>query len=362
MSNRIVLFGGSFDPIHNGHIYIAEKIKKYLDASQVIFILAKNPRWKSDLTSHEHRLAMLKLAIEGKEGFSCSTYEIERPDEINYTIDTIEHFKKKYKEEELFFLIGYDQLDKLHNWKDIKRLSTLAKIVAYGRGEGLKHPENIDKYGVLCVEEKLYNISSTDIRMMRKGDMPSKVIKYILDNNLYYLKKLQNKLSPTRFAHCKSVSWLSYKVALNTHLDPFKALIAGLLHDLGKELEKEEEKNIMNSYFSQYITLPRFAYHQFVGCYLAKKEFNIEDEEVLDAIKYHATGNANMSLLGKIIYACDKIEPLRNFDSSALISACLKNAEEGFIEVLAANKEFLLAHNKNIDNDLSMACFNFYLK
>lgn len=94
----------------------------------------------------------------------------------------------------------------------------------------------------------------------------------------------------------------------------------------------------------------------------------IYDEDILKAVRYHCTGAKNMTPMSKIVYACDKIEPLRNFDSSELIKAMLNDYKSGFIEVLKANKEFLLSKAKNeteikaIQNDLTNECFEYYLK
>ena len=107
--------------------------------------------------------------------------------------------------------------------------------------------------------------------------------------------------------------------------------------------------------------MPPFSYHQFVGAYLAKKDFNIDDESILNAIKYHATGNDNMDQTAKIVYAADKIEPGRKFDSTDLINAMLKDVDEGFKIVLKANKEFLETHRGDINNPLTCKCFNKYL-
>ena len=83
----------------------------------------------------------------------------------------------------------------------------------------------------------------------------------------------------------------------------------------------------MNTHFSEYADLPAFSYHQFIGSYIAKEEFKME-KDVVEAIEFHATGNYPMSRLAKIIYASDKIEPTRGFDSSDLINSCLENDEE----------------------------------
>ena len=118
----------------------------------------------------------------------------------------------------------------------------------------------------------------------------------------------------------------------------------------------------MAHYYPEYIDMPEFSYHQFVGAYIAKEEFGINDSYILNAIKYHATGRKHMTNLEKIIFASDKIEPTRPYDSSKLIEAMKNNYETGFIEVLKHNRDFLLDQGKNISNPLTDECLEYYLK
>ena len=117
----------------------------------------------------------------------------------------------------------------------------------------------------------------------------------------------------------------------------------------------------MERHFQEYADLPKFSYHQFVGSYIASQDFEIKDELILNAIKFHATGRDGMSWLEKVVYACDKIEPTRGFDSSNLIKAMMENYDLGFIEVLKANKEFLEKNRNDINNRLTHKCFTDYL-
>ena len=94
---------------------------------------------------------------------------------------------------------------------------------------------------------------------------------------------------------------------------------------------------------------------------MAEKEFGIKDEEILGAIRFHATGKPHMSPLGKIIYCADKIDPLRGFNSRPLIKKCYQNYYLGFVVVLSANREYLLANGKDINNPLTDACMQLYL-
>ncbi len=358
---KILIYGGSFDPIHLGHINIVKHVQEKLQCDKVIFELAASPRWKEPIVEPFHRLEMLKIAIQDYPNFTYDLFEYNSNKEINYTIDTIKYFKSKFKDAELYFLLGYDQLDKLQDWKDIDDLVRFVHIVAYKRDVTLKHQENIEKYHVEVVDGPLFDVSSTQIRNMESIMLDKRVLRYILENGLYFASKIKNMLSSQRYGHSIEVALLALKTAKYNNLDALNAFVAGLLHDIGKEVPLEEAKKIMNEHFPNDLDLPPFSYHQFVGAYLVETKFQIKSLEVVEAIKYHATGKDNMSALGKVIYAADKIEPTRGFDSSELIASLLNNYEKGFVDVLRANKEYLLLHHKDINNRLTKACMDQYL-
>ena len=108
--------------------------------------------------------------------------------------------------------------------------------------------------------------------------------------------------------------------------------------------------------------MPKWSWHQFIGVIVARDQFNIEDNEILESICFHATGRSSMSPLGKIIYSADKIDPLRGYDSSSLIKSCMRNYAVGFVEVLKANKEYLEENNKLEKNRLTEDCYKYYIK
>lgn len=111
---KIILFGGSFDPIHLAHINIAKKALKCLNADKVIFILNNKSKDKFVTTNISNREDMLNIAIKDIKEFSYSNFETTNTD-ISYTIDTVKEFKKIYQNDELFLLIGSDQYDNFHN-------------------------------------------------------------------------------------------------------------------------------------------------------------------------------------------------------------------------------------------------------
>ena len=207
------------------------------------------------------------------------------------------------------------------------------------------------------------DISSTKIREMKSIDVSPLVLSYIIDNRLYFAGKIKSYMNENRFIHSVSVAKLAYEIADSNHLaDKNKYFIAGLIHDIGKDISKEELEEIMNEFYCEYDNFPYQIKHQFVGEYIAKKVFEIDDSGILNAIKYHTTGRANMSLIEKCIYAADKIEPNRGFDSKDFIKEMKVNIEKGFIKVLEANKQYFIERNIQFDNPLTKECFDYYLK
>ena len=137
---NVVLFGGTFDPIHNGHLRIARAASMFLNAD-VIFVPAKNPPGKEPIASPEQRLSMLRLALkaDGSSSFSISLFEMKSKEQVNYWVDTVSYFAAKCKHAKLYFLIGADD-DKVAKAKEIikeysqRRMHTAASTAAFGSG------------------------------------------------------------------------------------------------------------------------------------------------------------------------------------------------------------------------------------
>lgn len=363
---NFIIFGGTFDPIHNGHLRISEAASKKFSAT-VIFVPAKSPRWKEPEETPNQRLDMLKIALkDAKFKYEICVFELSSKDEINYSIDTVKYLKSKHQNDNLYFLIGADQVNKFNEWKDAKELSKLATIVYVNRPGFNLNNVIIKEYEMVDLNYfESGEVSSTSIKEMKSVDLPIEVLKYIEVNRLYFLKKIAEIVPEKRLNHSIEVANLSLEVAKVNKLEPlYKYYFAALLHDLGKAYSKDDENtlSLMKKHYKEYLDLPNFSYHQFVGEYLAKTYFGVKDPEILDAIKYHCTGKANMSPLGMVVYACDKIEPTRDFDSTWLINACMKNWKDGFLTTLEDNRKYLKSHNKDITNKLTDECFNMYLK
>ena len=356
--NRII-FGGGFDPVHLGHINMAVVARDTLKG-EVIFVPAKVAVWKEESISEEHKLAMLKLAISKHDGFSVDTFELEQKEQPRSYL-TVAYFKKKYPNDKLFFLIGQDQANSFDLWSNPDEIAKNTQIVYYKRPKYVVNQANVDRFKMQALEGTVVDVASSDIRLLKSLALPEEVLNYIEENNLYFIGKIRNYIKESRFLHSLSVARLSYRLAKKLGLDYQKAYIAGILHDIAKGIDKDESLRVMKEFYPEYLDIGAYAYHQFLGEMLVKRDFNIEDEEILAAIKYHTTGRANMGWLEKLIYAADKIEPTRQFDSSGLIKAMEENLSSGFLTVLKANYEYLKSHNKSIDNRLSDECFQYYL-
>lgn len=209
MSNYIKkygIMGGTFDPIHVGHLVIAEEIRCKFKLDKVIFMPAGNPPHKdvSKITSGEHRYYMTLLATISNPYFDVSTMELEKK-EITYTIDTIKELKRCCKDTaEFYFITGADSLLELSTWKDVDQLLSLCKFVAATRPgfqlskieTKVKELESKYNKGIYTVSVPALQISSTDIRnRIKEGKtvkymLPESVESYIIKHKLY-LKDVQ---------------------------------------------------------------------------------------------------------------------------------------------------------------------------
>lgn len=189
--SKVGIFGGTFDPIHMGHLITAQSVKELRNLEKIIFIPAFISPHKSDAktSSPEDRLNMIKLAIEAIPFFEYSDMEVKKGG-ISYSVDTLIELKKQYSE--LEFIIGYDNIFTFHTWKKPDEILKLAKIIVLKRRSS-HPPEFEDKYyhQAIFVETRGIEISATDIRERVKNGLPINflvppdVMEYIYKQKLY---------------------------------------------------------------------------------------------------------------------------------------------------------------------------------
>jgi len=134
-TERIGVFGGSFDPVHMGHLTVAQDAVEQLELDRLIFVPAAVPPHKQDhtLADGEHRLAMLQLAAEDNPAFEVSDMELRRGG-VSYTFETMQQVQAEHPGAEMFFIIGLDSLSELHLWRNIDELLTQYTVVPFARG------------------------------------------------------------------------------------------------------------------------------------------------------------------------------------------------------------------------------------
>ncbi|NLB82074.1 MAG: nicotinate-nucleotide adenylyltransferase [Clostridiaceae bacterium] len=188
--NRIGLIGGTFDPIHYGHLFIAENAKHLFELDKVLFIpTGLSPhKSKKDVTDKRHRFNMTQLAIVENDGFEISDIEYENP-EISYTIDTVGALKAQYPNTDLYYITGTDWLYGITSWKNFRALAGMIEFISFNRKT--KDDRNIgkvskqiaDDYGakIHILKAPIIEVSSTEIRRRIKQNLP---IRYMLPDNV----------------------------------------------------------------------------------------------------------------------------------------------------------------------------------
>ncbi len=331
---RIGILGGTFNPIHLGHIAMAQGALNALQLEMVLVIPANEPPHKQieGGTSTAQRLEMARLAVKEEAGIGVSSLEISRKGK-SFTIDTLNEVSKLYPGAELFLLVGSDMLRDLPSWKNPHLVMQKAVIVCIQRsrengGEALtaaklKADFNAD---VRITDIKAPDISSSLVRERVAQALPitglvsPSVEAYIYKNALYtteYFKMIQEKcrldLSGTRYLHTIGVMKTALELAKIYGVDGQKAKLAALLHDCGRSLDKGALTHAAES--------ERLAYNKY----------QVTDIEVLKAIRLHTTLDSGASALDKIIYLADMIEPSRKYQGVEELRALALQSLDGAV-------------------------------
>jgi len=191
---RVGLFGGTFDPIHVGHLIAAEEARESVGLDRVVFVPCGIPPHKRSelISSGQARLEMTRLAAQGNPRFEVSDFEVSK-DEASFTIETVRHFSSKLgKDAELFLIVGADSVLEMWTWKNPAELLSESKPIVVSRpGFDLGNMEPWLRDRVLLVEGVLVGVSSTDIRARVASGrsirylVPPPVLSYIVQNKLY---------------------------------------------------------------------------------------------------------------------------------------------------------------------------------
>lgn len=359
---KIGVFGGSFDPIHRSHVRVIEESIRQLKLDKILVMPTANNPWKDSTgATKQQRLAMLEIALKRYKNVEICRYEIDQDSsKKNYTIDTIRYLKKIYPNDQLYFMMGMDQASLYHKWIAAKELSQLAQLVVFDR-IGYQINDNLDKYNFIHLDLVASDDASNNIRNGALHALNPEVLKYIVNNGIYLETIVKNKMSLKRYRHTVSMAHLAKEIALANNLDGRKAYVAGMLHDIAKEMPHDEAVVIMQKNYPDYLNKPEAVWHQWLSEYVAKNEYLVDDPEILQAIRHHTTASLYMSKLDMCIYEADKYDPSRDYDSSKKLHYAKKDVVAGFKGCLQDFYDFSHEKGRKID-ECFFEIYNKYAK
>lgn len=333
---RIAMLGGTFDPIHNGHLELARGFARRLSLDQVILMPTAIPphKVKTSMAPPDKRLHMCRLAVQDDPLFTVSDWEIARGG-ASFTVDTLQALTAAQPQAEWFLITGADMFLTLGSWwrfADIARMATLcaAPRDAQNAAQLRAYAAELEQQGARCVvaDLPLMPVSSTALRKaLAAGEdtsrwLPVPVADYIAREGLYTTKKAMNtimtdeqfvdiikgRLTERRFHHSLEVAKEARRLAEKYGADPARAYTAGLLHDILKDTAGDAQLQILKDFDILQDDVEKQApklWHAHSGAVFLEKVLGVEDEEIIRAVRYHTTARAGMSLLEKILYLAD---------------------------------------------------------
>lgn len=368
----IGIMGGTFDPIHIGHLLIGEYVREELGLSKIVFIPTGDPPHKHDgITPAGIRFEIVMKAIADNKAFQALPIETVRQGKT-YTVDTICELEKMYPGEKLYYIIGTDTLLQLNTWKHPWLLKDRIVFVVYHRDDDKLEVERQvkayeEKLGLAFILSKgpIIEISSTEIRKrlgLRKSvkymvpesiseDMRSIFIEMEFDLNAIEAN-VKARLGEKRYRHTLGVAEKAVELSLRYGADSDKAYIAALVHDIAKSMDHgsmlmmAQDSGII---FDNETLESTDLLHGAIGAYIAEKEIGIKDADILNAIRYHTTGRPYMTMLEKIVYLADFIEPGRSFPGVEEIrSIAMRDLDEAVLSALESTIDHLRKLNRKI--------------
>ena len=302
---KIGIMGGTFDPIHMGHLILGEQSYEQFQLDKVLFMPSGNPPHKRDRAgraSDNQRVDMVRLAIEDNPHFELSLAEMHETG-YTYTYRTLEELKEYNPDTDYYFIIGADSLFAFDEWMEPERICRACTLVVAVRDHA--------SYAFAKIE-----------------------------------KKLSKYLDEDRFQHTMGVMYTSACLAMVHGYDIKDAQVSGLLHDCAKCIPNKKKLKMCSEHnipVSDFERSHPFLLHSRLGAYIAHEKYGIDDQEILSAINYHTTGRREMSLLEKIIYIADYIEPMR-YKASRLPEIrklAFEDLDECMYEILKDTLEYL---------------------
>lgn len=359
---KVGFFGGAFDPFHVEHKNIILSAKEELNLDRIVVYPSYLPPHKSCVGDFDLRLATV---IEGTKDISSVEVDtIERDRGVsNPTYQVLPLLKEKYSVDKAYLIIGGDSMLNFSRWLKPEVIAKECTLLVAGRS-GVDLEKGItlaqEKYGadikVLSYVGKEVSSSIIKAQIILGENSPyldSGVQKILVEAKAYgefdcIIEKLKNNLTERTFAHVKRTVFYALKLNTKLGLDFKKVFLACLLHDCTKN-----QKISMDGVIDQVV-------HQYTGAKSAEADYGITDEEILDAIKYHTTGKAHMSELGKLVYCADMLEEGRVYQGVEDLRKTIESDfQKGFLACINASMDNILSKKSPVD-PLTKECCLYY--
>jgi nicotinate-nucleotide adenylyltransferase len=342
---KLAILGGSFNPVHLGHLFLAESALK-LGYDRLILVPAFTSPFKPGAreTSPQNRLDMLAASTPADPRFAVDDCEIRR-EGVSYTIDTVTDIIGRYRPDaKPGLILGDDLAAGFSGWRSCEKIAALADIVIARR---FSSKPVVFPYPYSRLDNAILDISSGDIRSRIQNGKSWRYLvpegaRFIIEDRRLYgcrpewaglpetsvspaktaakaeIARIENAVrslvSPSRFLHSRAVAALSWELCVRFGQDPDRGYLAGIAHDIAKSMDEDDLKRLAKKDGKPISRLERkkpSLLHSRAGAVLLRERFGIGDEEILAAVRDHTVGSLTMGPLEKIVYIADKIEPTR---------------------------------------------------
>ena len=365
---KLAILGGSYNPVHIGHLYLADSVLAAFDYNRVILVPAFQSPFKigNETASPKDRMDMLMASIPGDPRLAIDDCEINR-EGVSYTIDTLKDIIHRYKPQgKPGLIIGDDLVSTFKEWRNPDEIAEIADIIIAKRLSVQDFP-----YPHRVLNNEIMNISSSEIRekiakaeawryLIPSGaryiiesrslygfsypgdkiDTQSNEIPDIINLIVFMEQEARQLLDDYRFNHSRNVALLAWDLSVNYGLDSHKAYLAGICHDLCKNLKDNELIRLAQKDGGSISKLEKKKpglLHARAAAVQLKRKYSITDDDVLDAVRFHTTGQQDMGPLAKVIYIADKLESSRNNVDSGIRSLIYNTDIETLFSAVLGN-------------------------
>ena len=340
---KILIYGGTFDPVHNGHLKLfSSAIKEIKPDLCYVFVAYNSPYKEVSQTPYILRKEMAKQVFTPiHKNIIFDDFEYKKHRKV-YTCETVKYIKQKYPKAEIFILVGTDCAATLNTWKNAEYNFKNATFVIGLRPD---YKAVKPKFKAHILKGTFPKISSSALRLqiMLNGKTPKTIlpaVAKIINNNLLYTlhihKWLKEHLKAPRFNHVLAVAREAGALAQIYGIDAEQAALAGLLHDAGKTLTKDQmvayakKHKLKIKGFEELSKNAPALLHADISAHIANKQFAVKDGAVLRAISRHTLGGQNMSTFDKILMVSDMCAKGRRPQDIKLIKNALKKSLNNF--------------------------------